>query len=357
MGLTILHSADWHLDSPFRSLPEENRVQLRRMQQEIPKRIASLCREEQCSLVLLAGDLFDSPTPSPACVDAVRRALEQCAVPVCIAPGNHDCCTDASPWLTEPWPENVHIFTGELDCLDLPELQLRVYGAGYRSMDCPGLLEGFRADTDVRWRVGVLHGDPLSLSSPCCPVSAAQVRESGLDYLALGHIHAAGSFRAGRTLCAWPGCPMGRGWDETGEKGVYLVELEGERTALRRVSLGLPQFHELHTQLRGDALCALEALLPPAATQDLFRVTLTGRAAVEPERLKKHFSHLALLEVRDETQRRPEPWHCAGDDSLRGAYFSALKRLGEESPEQEALAALAAEISDALLSGEEVTLP
>ena len=25
MGLKILHSADWHLDSPFRSLPEQNR--------------------------------------------------------------------------------------------------------------------------------------------------------------------------------------------------------------------------------------------------------------------------------------------------------------------------------------------
>ena len=204
--------------------------------------------------------------------------------------------------------------------------------------------------------MGDFHGDPLSLSSPCCPVTAAQVRESGLSYLALGHIHAVGSFRAGRTLCAWPGCPMGRGWDETGEKGVYLATLE-ERATLRWIPLGLPQFHDLQAEVRTDALSALEALLPPAQSPDLFRVTLTGYGAVDAQRLKSHFSHLALLELRDETRKRPETWACAGEDSLRGVYFDLLRRLAEESPERRELADLAGELSAALLDGEEVRLP
>lgn len=353
MGLKLLHSADWHLGTPFRSLPEAQRERLHRLQLELPGRIAALCRREQCDLVLLAGDLFDSPAPPRECVDAVRRALEQCAVPVCISPGNHDYCTPSSPWLTETWPENVHIFTGAPDHIDLPKLDCRVYGAGYQSMDCPALLEGFHAEGDARRCVGVFHGDPLSLSSPCCPVTAAQVRESGLDYLALGHIHTHGSFRVGDALCAWPGCPMGRGWDEPGEKGLYLVTLD-ERAALRWLPLGLPQFHDLQAQVQTDALCTLEALLPPAASEDLFRVTLTGRGVVEPELLKRRFAHLALLELRDETRQARDTWESAGEDSLRGVYFDLLKRQAEHAPE---LAALAAEISAALLDGEEVALP
>lgn len=353
MGLKLLHSADWHLGSPLRSLPEEQRERLRRLQLELPGRIAALCRREQCSLVLLAGDLFDSPAPPRECIDAVRRALEQCAVPVCISPGNHDFCTPSSPWLTEVWPENVHIFTGAPDYIDLPELDCRVYGAGYRSMDCPALLEGFHAEGDARRCVGVFHGDPLSLSSPCCPVTAAQVRESGLDYLALGHIHSHGSFRVGDALCAWPGCPMGRGWDEPGEKGLYLVTMD-ERVSLRWLPLGLPQFHDLHVEVQTDALCALEAVLPPAASEDLFRVTLTGHGVVEPERLKRRFAHLALLELHDETRQARDTWEGAGEDSLRGVYFDLLKQQAEHAPE---LAALAAEISAALLDGEEVALP
>ena len=210
MGLRLLHSADWHLDSPFSSLPGEAREVLRLAQRGIPGLLGQLIRQEGCDLALLAGDLFDGK-PSRETVEALKRELGRWGVPVCIAPGNHDFCGGDSPWLTESWPENVHIFTGGMDYVDFPALNCRVYGGGYRSMDCPPLLAGFRAEGDARWCVGVLHGDAMNLASPYCPVTAAQVRESGLDYLALGHIHAAGSFRAGESLSAWPGCCMGLG--------------------------------------------------------------------------------------------------------------------------------------------------
>lgn len=355
MGLKILHSADWHLDSPFRSLPQEAGARLREMQRALPGRVAALCREEECDLVLLAGDLLDSPAPAKDWVDAVRRALEQCAVPVCVAPGNHDYCTDSSPWLTESWPENVHIFTGGPDHIDLPSLDCRVYGAGYRSMDCPGLLEGFRAEGDAKWRVGVFHGDPLSLSSPCCPVTAAQVRESGLSYLALGHIHAAGSFRAGRTLCAWPGCPMGRGWDETGRKGLLLAEL-GDKATLRTLALPLPAFWEESVSIEPGAAQALSAVLPAAAAEDFYRVTLTGRGEVSLDALKEQFSYLPGLELRDRTLPRLDPWENAGQDSFRGLYFTLLKEK-LPNPELADAAQLAAELSQKILDGEEVALP
>ena len=59
MGLTLLHSADWHLDSPFAGFPESQRKQLRRAQLTMPGKIAELCRREPSDLVLLSGDLFD----------------------------------------------------------------------------------------------------------------------------------------------------------------------------------------------------------------------------------------------------------------------------------------------------------
>lgn len=355
MGLKILHSADWHLDSPFRSLPQEAGARLREVQRALPGRVAALCREEECDLVLLAGDLFDSPAPAKDWVDAVRRALEQCAVPVCVAPGNHDYCTDSSPWLTESWPENVHIFTGGPDHIDLPSLDCRVYGAGYRSMDCPGLLEGFRAEGDAKWRVGVFHGDPLSLSSPCCPVTAAQVRESGLSYLALGHIHAAGSFRAGRTLCAWPGCPMGRGWDETGEKGVCIVTVE-DSASLRAVALDTIRFHELKADISSGAEAALETILPPAGSRDFFRVTLTGSGEADIAKLTRRFSAVPNLTLRDETLPPLDIWGDTGADTLEGVYFRLLREAMESDPDSREEIQLAAEISRKLLEGREVTL-
>ena len=48
MGLKILHSADWHLDSPFGSVGEADRAFLRQESRRIPSLIAQLCRREHC---------------------------------------------------------------------------------------------------------------------------------------------------------------------------------------------------------------------------------------------------------------------------------------------------------------------
>ena len=227
MGLKILHSADWHLDSPFAGFTELQRQLLQEAQQKIPGKIADLCHRENCDLVLLAGDLFDV-TPTAQTLDNLKRELKRCGVPVLIAPGNHDYCDEKSPWRTEIWPENVFVFTGGLESVTIQGLHCRIYGAGFQSMDAPSLLEGFQAQGDEDYCLAVLHGDPMQRNSPYNPITNAQVRNSSLDYLALGHIHKAGLFRSGETLCAWPGCPMGRGWDETGEKGVCIVTLDQE---------------------------------------------------------------------------------------------------------------------------------
>lgn len=356
MGLKILHAADWHLDSPFSSLPPETGALLRQAQRGLPDLIAEVCRREKCDLILLAGDLFDG-RPSRQTLERVKRALERCAVPVCIAPGNHDYWGEGSPWEAESWPQNVHIFTGGMDYVDFPALDCRVYGGGYRSMDCPPLLEGFRAEGDARWCVGVLHGDAVNLSSPYCPVTADQVRESGLDYLALGHIHTTGSFRVGEILCAWPGCPMGRGWDETGEKGILLVELE-QTAAASFVPLPLPKFFDLTVPVDGDAQAALEAIVPPGENGNLFRVTLTGSGCVDLAQLQERFSHLGYLELRDETEEETDPFDLTGEDSLRGTYFRLLReKLEGADPVQAEIIRLAASLSARLLEGKEVRLP
>lgn len=354
MGLRILHSADWHLDSPLRSLPEEAAASVRAAQERLPRLIAEVCRREACDMMLLAGDIFDNPQPARSTVETLKSALAQCGVPVFISPGNHDYCSSDSPWLTEHWPKNVHIFTGSLSYADVEALNCRVYGAGYKSMDCQGLLEGFRAEGSARWCVGVLHGDPMNLTSPCCPVSAAQVRESGLDYLAMGHIHAKGSYRAG-TVCAWPGCPMGRGWDETGEKGVLLVTL-GEDAGVRPVSLGLPGFFSQKVPIGDDPIRAAEALLPPGGQDSFYRLTLTGRGNVDMDALKRHFSRYPRLEFLDRTAPVPDLAALSGTETLSGVLFGKLLALSRE-PEMKETALLAAQITADILDGREVELP
>jgi DNA repair exonuclease SbcCD nuclease subunit len=351
MGLKILHSADWHLDSAFVSFSEEQRQSLKMALRQIPGKIADLCRKEGCDLVLLSGDLFDGAATRES-IELVQQALKSCCVPVFVSPGNHDFCADGSPWLEESWPENVKVFTGALESVAVPELDCRIYGAGYKNMDCPALLEDFHAEGTEKYQIGVLHGDPTVSNSPYCPITAAQVRNSGLDYLALGHIHKAGFFRAGATLCAWPGCTMGRGWDELGEKGAYIVTLE-DTAELRPVVMDTLRFFEETLDIGEDAAAALESLLPAAGSDDFYRISLTGTGEVDVEKLKTQLGKWPNVELRDLTETPVDLWEDAGSDSLRGVYFRMLQELSGENPN----AVLAAEISRKLLEGRQVRLP
>lgn len=354
MGLKILHSADWHLDSPFTGFSDQQRRYLTKEQKKLPRKITDLCLREDCDMMLLSGDLFDGE-PSGDTVAIVKKELERCGVPVLIAPGNHDFCSVGSCWLEEVWPENVFIFTGGLESVTIQGLDCRIYGAAFSSMDSPALLEGFCAQGEERYRLAVLHGDPLQRNSPYNPVSNAQVRASGLHYLALGHVHKAGAFRSGETMCAWPGCPMGRGWDEIGDKGVCIVNV-GEETTVRAVSVPGVRFHDLTVDVDAGVEAAVEAALPAAENNDFYRITLTGSADVDLRQLQQRFSGFPNLQLRDRTQAPVEVWADTDKDTLEGIYFGMLRRALTEHPEQAEEIQLAAEISRKLLCGREVRL-
>lgn len=343
MGLKILHSADWHLGSAFSSFSDKQRQYLLQEQHKLPGRILEIAHANRVDMVLLSGDLLEGQG-TPESVELLRHTLREFGVPVFISPGNHDFCAPGSPWLEETWPENVYIFTRGLESVVLPEQNCRVYGAGYQSMDCPPLLRDFTAQGEEKYCIGILHADPVVHNSPCCAVTASQVRDSGLDYLALGHIHKAGQFRAGSTLCGWPGCPMGRGWDETGEKGIYLVTLD-ETARIQTVLLDFPRFFDLEAEP-----AALDQMLPAAGSQDFYRITLTGEGPVDVAALYNRFAHFPNLLLRDRTREQTRQWEALDADSLLGTYFRLLQQSGDPRGD------LAAELSRRLLQDQEVKL-
>ena len=345
--MKLLHSADWHLDSPIQGRTGSQTRQLKDALLSVPQKIATLAKAEGCDLMLLSGDLFDA-AHSTTTLAYVQKVLGEVGMPVFISPGNHDPFGPGSPWTQPGWPENVHIFTGTMESVPLPHLDCRVYGAGFQTSESPALLQDFRAECRERYAIGALHGDPTQLNSPHNPITRLQVQESGLDYLALGHIHKADSFHTGDTLCAWPGCPMGRGFDELGEKGVFIVTLDGSCEA-RFVPLDVPKFHWLRC-----APDALSQVLPAAGNSDFYRIDLVGESEpVDTDALAAALPGFPNLQLRDQTVPPLDLWANAGDDTLEGVFFQLLK----ESDADADVVELAARISRQILLEQEVELP
>jgi exonuclease SbcD len=82
----LLHTADWHVGKPLAGLSraDEHRAVL--------DEIVGLARQEEVDLVLVAGDLFDSASPSPESEHIVYETLLGLSdvSPVVVVPGNHD---------------------------------------------------------------------------------------------------------------------------------------------------------------------------------------------------------------------------------------------------------------------------
>ena len=139
----VLHAADFHLDSAFRSLPEEQARLRRQESRELPGRLVDWANDHGAQLMLLAGDLFDSDRLYSQTAQMLAQALARFQGAVVIAPGNHDWLSAASPYRQPIWPENVHIFLGRgMERLTLPELGCTVYGAAFAA---PEEAEALRA--------------------------------------------------------------------------------------------------------------------------------------------------------------------------------------------------------------------
>ena len=350
--IKILHSADWHLDSPIQGRTPEQTQLLRQALLRLPPQVTAAAISQGCDLMLLAGDLFDGPASAES-IAALRSALEEVRIPVFITPGNHDPLN--ALWREYSWPDNVHIFTSSTMESVVPEgLNCRIYGASFAGMEADGMLEGFRAECQEQYAIGILHGDPTQATSAYCPITANQVSNSNLDYLALGHIHKGDSFRAGKTLCAWPGCPMGRGFDELDEKGVLIVTLD-DTVEARFLPLDTPRFYDWQCNVSDDAGAAIKNMLPAAGNADFYRITLIGECDnINLDALTTEFSHFPNLILRDRTVAPLDVWGSAGEDSLEGVYFDILRRQLADQPET---AELAARISRQILEGLEVVLP
>ncbi len=356
--IKVLHSADWHLDSPIQGRSAEQTALLKQTLLGIPQQVVQAAKAEGCDLMLLSGDLFDGPC-TPESLAAVMDALAEADMPVFISPGNHDFCGPDSPWLMARWPEHVHIFMTEaVESVALPELDCRVYGAGFTGPYAADLLGDFRAEGAEKVKLGVLHGDPTQTSSPYCPVTAQQIADSGLTYLALGHIHKRDHLRSGTTLCAWPGNPMGRGFDELEERGVLIVTVD-ETCEARFLPLDTPRFHDWECEAGADAETALAAVLPAMGNLDFYRITLTGEnEGLDLAALREAFSRFPNLLLRDRTVPPIDLWASAGEDTLEGVYFRLLQEALEGQDEQTCRRILlAAKLSRQLLEGREVKLP
>lgn len=276
--IKLLHIADLHFDRKISHLTPR-KCQIRRS--EILLSFSSiLTRFNDAEIVLISGDLFDGICDESTINYFCNLLEKHNKKRFFLSCGNHDCLSSVTiDKLMEIKPDNLWIFGDSLECVEVDELSLRVYGISFsESGSYTSLIDGFCAEDDDYLNLMTLHAD-VGGDSQYNPVSFSDIERSNLDYLALGHVHSFSGFqKRGKTCYAYPGVHEPAGFDETGHCGVIYgtvskgdISLEFFPTSKREyITLDI----DVSDYLTNEDL--VTGLLDSINTDNLYRINFVG---------------------------------------------------------------------------------
>lgn len=284
-------------------------------------KIISMTKNDNLDFLLIAGDLFEEPNPGRNIVQKVVELFElikPCRV--LITPGNHDPLVLNSPYLTEKWPDNVHIFKDKLSCITFSDV--RFYGRGFTGhFEEESLLTRIRLDGNYT-NILIMHGE-VATSSIYNPIPKNILDEIGFDYCAFGHIHKPVS----TTIYTYPGTPEGRGFDETGDLGVVfgIVEKGVVNTRFLPICKKRYVIKEMDISNLNNHDAILDRINEECKNQkDHYRVVLKGIVDAKPDAkvlqslLTPYYTH---MEIVDETQQNIDFEKLKNENTLKGIFL------------------------------------
>ncbi len=253
--IKILHTADIHFDTPFSGLTPKEALQSKEELKQVFETIIKICIEKEVDILLIAGDIFDNLSVNKTTLYFIKNCFERIQkIKVFISPGNHDPFNEKSFYSIVEWPENVHIFKGQMENVVLGELNTVVWGAGFNTPHVNKSLLKEVKRVDGYNNIMVIHGEITSSrdGNDYNPITEDEIAKSNMDYVALGHRHKFSEVKkADNTYYSYSGCPQGRGFDELEDKGIVFLELKDGFVESKFIRTSIRNYYEREIDIKG----------------------------------------------------------------------------------------------------------
>ena len=232
--MRLLHAADLHLDSQLKGMcryegapdcepAEATRTALRR--------VVDYAVRYRVDLVLIAGDIYDADWNdyNTGLFFVQQMALlREAGIPVVIIRGNHDAANRITRHLR--LPDTCYVLPHERpDTIVFDALGIAVHGQSFgRQHVTENLAAAYPPPRSGFVNVGLLHTALTGREGhePYAPCRPEDLLEKGYHYWALGHVHRFEIVNGSEGRAVFSGNTQGRHANETGAKGVVLVELD-----------------------------------------------------------------------------------------------------------------------------------
>lgn len=210
--IRIAHTSDVHLDGNAKSDSIDG---FRNVAEAAFAYVVESAREEKCDLFLVVGDLFDHSRIKAHDIGFVCAQFEKLDCDIVVIPGNHDVHDERSVWNrfdSDKLGSNVHFMLSAAGTrIDLADLDLSIWARAMTEHTPENRpLEGAPSRSNAQWNIGLAHGQVVNVETDyvSSTISEDEIKNSGFDYLALGHVHVWQDYELGNTVACYPGSPV-----------------------------------------------------------------------------------------------------------------------------------------------------
>lgn len=361
--MKIIHCSDLHLDSRMKSNLDSKKAKERRDEILITyQNMIKYAVENNVKIILIAGDLFDKKeTTVKARNIVIESIISNPEIDFIYLKGNHD----ESGFLDnlEKIPDNLKLF-------DSKKWTTYTYG----KVTISGIEFGSLSDYEIYnslflnksdFNIVTMHGQEskYEMKDKTEIINISNLKNKNIDYLALGHIHKYKQAEIDqRGIYCYSGCLEGRGFDECGEKGFVLLDID--ETTLKYKAEFIPLAKRTLYEIDVDVSTTFTTIeteklidnsLQNISQDSLIKIVLKGKVDVDSERdinylEKKYKSNYYFAKIYDETTLKIDFESYKNDASLKGEFIRLV--LSQNLPEEEQSKIIMTGIK--ALSGEEV---
>ena len=344
--MKFVHIADMHFDSPFVNLSEKDIMgDLRRLEQrKVFKKIIEYIKENNIKYFFISGDLYEHKYIKQSTIEYINKLFEE--IPetnIYITPGNHDPYTKNSYYNKYNWSKNVKIFGPKVEKIETQDVN--IYGYGFDDFYCSDSgVENIEIEQNEKSNILIIHGnidgstiEDMQYNS----MSKKMLEEKGFDYVALGHIHKKDYNTEENQKIVYPGSTISLGFDELGEHGMIVGDVEKNKLEIQFVKLDDKQFTK--RELNVDNIYSKEELIEKInelkiEENNYVEIILIGNRNFEINKydLIRYILNNNIIKIKDNTKIAYDLEKLENENTLKGLFIKEMnKKIKNAETEEE----------------------
>jgi len=342
--MKFVHIADMHFDSPFIALADKGNLgeQRRIEQRKIFKKVIEYIKENEIEYLFISGDLYEHQHIRKSTIEYINNLFKQIEnTKIFISAGNHDPYLKKSYYTTFNWNKNVHIFKPEIEKIELEDVD--IYGYGFNDFYCSNSnIENLQIENSEKINILVIHGtldgsnaEDMQYNS----MSTTILKQKGFNYIALGHIHKNNFEKNSKII--YPGSTISLGFDELGEHGMVVGEINTSENKIEFIKLDETEFVE--KEINCTEINSTEELVEKIneieiEENKLYKIILIGKRNFEINiyNLYKYYLNERIIKIKNKTKPNFNIEEIANENTLRGLFAKEiLEEIKKENYDEE----------------------